>query len=177
MSVSLADGTLLRQAPFKARPVNGAAPGADGRTVFVTGQGMGTTAIRIDKQADKFAAESTWTNSDVRAESSFTTPILRDGLLFCYANAGLACLNASTGEMLWADAEARGRSGAIVDAGSCPMALACNGAPAVYRPSDEEYAELARYKAAEPEVRARPVAAGKNVFVRDKDSIMLWAIE
>jgi outer membrane protein assembly factor BamB len=176
IGVSLADQTLLWDVPFKAKPVNSTTPVIDGRTVFVTGQGMGTIAVRVAKQGDKFAAEQAWINGDAQAHTQFTTPIWRDGLLFCCANSKLACLSAETGQLLWSDTTARGRSTAIVDAGSCLIALDLNGDLSVYRPDAKEYIELAHYKVAEPETWAHPVIAGRNIFIRDKDSLIRWTI-
>jgi len=107
----------------------------------------------------------------------FTTPVLKDGLLFGFANGKLYCLNARTGEALWTDTVNRGLSGAIVDAGSCLMALALNTELAVYQPIAKQYTELARFKVADTETWAHPVIAGKRVFVRDKDAVALWAME
>jgi outer membrane protein assembly factor BamB len=177
IGVSLADQTLLWQVPFQAKPANSTTPVIDGQTVIVTGQGVGTLAIKISRRDGTFTAERTWTNSDARAGSYFTTPVLRDGLLFCYADSRLACLSARTGQMLWTDTTARGHSAAIVDAGSCLMAVTLNADLCVYQLGDKQYVELARYKVAEPEIWAHPVVAGRSVFIRDTDSIILWAIE
>lgn len=109
IGISVADQTLLWQVPFKARPVNTTTPVIDGQTVYVTGQGMGTLAIKVVKKEGKFVAEPVWTNSDTQAGSTFTTPVLRDGLLFGYAATKLLCLGAETGKVLWADTVARGQ--------------------------------------------------------------------
>ena len=79
--------------------------------------------------------------------------------------------------MLWADTAARGQSAAIVDAGSCLIALAVNGEMSVYLPSDKQYTELAHYKVGDPEIWAHPVVSGKSIFVRDKESVTLWSVE
>ena len=176
IGVSLADRTLLWQVPFKARPVNTTTPVIDGQTVFVTGQGMGTLAIKVAKKDGKFTAEPTWTNSDAQAGSSFTTPVLRDGLLFGYAATKLHCLDAKTGRVLWADTANRGQGAAIVDTGACLIALTVNGELSVYLPSDKQYTELAHYKVGDPEIWAHPVVAGKSIFIRDKESVTLWVI-
>ncbi|OHB66698.1 MAG: hypothetical protein A2Y76_08825 [Planctomycetes bacterium RBG_13_60_9] len=176
IGVSLADQTLLWQVPFKARPVNTTTPVIDGQTVFVTGQGMGTLAIRVTQQDGKFTAEPVWTNSDTQAGSTFTTLVLRDGLLFGYAATKLLCLSARTGQVLWADTANRGQGAAIIDAGSCLIALTVNGELSAYLPSDKQYIELARYKVGDPEIWAHPVVAGKSIFVRDSESVTLWTM-
>lgn len=178
IGVSLADRSLLWQVPFKARPVNSTTPVIAGQTVIVTGWEVGTLAIRIARQGSGFTAEQVWTNTNVLAGGAFTTPVLRDGLLFGYStNAKFVCLNAETGQVLWADTFAHGHTAAIVDAGSCLIALALNGDLCVYEPTDKQYMELARYKVGEPEFWAHPIVAGKRIFIRDKDSVTLWTME
>ena len=176
IGVSLAERTLLWQVPFKSRPVNATTPVVDGSTVYVAGEGVGTLAIKLTKEGDKFSAAPTWTNSDGQAASTFTTPVLRDGLLFGYAATKLNCLDAQTGKVLWVDTVNRGRSAAIVDAGSCLIALVLNGDLCVYLPSDKQYMELAHYKVGDPEIWAHPVIAGKSIFIRDKESVTSWTI-
>ncbi|MGE5293323.1 MAG: PQQ-binding-like beta-propeller repeat protein [Solirubrobacterales bacterium] len=177
IGVSLADRSLLWQVPFKARPVNSTTPIVAGQTVIVTGWEVGTLAIKIAGQGGKFTAEQVWANTNVLAGGAFSTPVLRDGLLFGYANAKFVCLSAETGQVLWADKMAHGHTAAIVDAGSCLMALALNGDLCVYEPTDKQYMQLARYKMGEPEFWAHPIVAGKRIFIRDKDSVTLWTLE
>jgi outer membrane protein assembly factor BamB len=177
IGVSLADRSLLWHVPFKAKPVNATTPVVTGQTVIVTGQEMGTQGFRISEQGGKFTAEQVWTTGKAQAGSTFTTPVLRDGMLFGYANARLNCLSVETGKELWGDSVPRGRSAAIIEAGPCLMALTLNGELSVYQPSGTQYTELARYKVGDPEIWAHPVVAGKNIFIRDKDSVALWTME
>jgi outer membrane protein assembly factor BamB len=177
IGVSLTDKTLLWSVPFKSRPVNANTAVVDGQTVYVTGQNMGTLAIKVTQSNGKFNTETLWTNSSGQAGSSYTAPILRDGVLFGYASGKFACLSAKTGEMLWADTTAHGQTAAIVDAGSCLIALTIEGDLIVYLPSDKLYIEIASYKVGEPEIWANPIISGKNIFIRDKDSVTLWTIE
>ena len=131
-------------------------------------------AIKVAKREGKFTAEPLWTNNDAQAASTFTTPVLRDGLLFGYAATKLHCLDARTGRVLWADTANRGQGAAVVDAGACLMALTVNGELSVYLPSDKQYVELARYKVGDPEIWAHPIVAGRSIFIRDKESVALW---
>jgi outer membrane protein assembly factor BamB len=78
--------------------------------------------------------------------------------------------------VLWADTANRDQGAAIVDAGSCLIALTVNGELSFYLPSDKQYIELARYKVGDPEIWGHPIIAGKSIFVRDKESITLWTI-
>jgi hypothetical protein len=47
----------------------------------------------------------------------------------------------------------------------------------VFKPRDKEYAELARWKVADTETWAHPVISGSRIFVRDRESMVLWSIE
>ncbi len=177
IGVSLSDQTLLWSVPFKSRPVNSTTPVIDGQTVYVTGNNMGLMALKISQSDGKFTAETLWTNTDAAAGSRYTTPIARDGRLFGYASNNLACYNAKSGEILWTDTASRGQTAAILDAGSCLVAMAINGELIFYRPDEKQYTELAVYKVSDTEVWAHPILDGSRIFIRDKESIALWTMD
>jgi outer membrane protein assembly factor BamB len=180
VGIGLADGKLLWQRPFVPQRMayNAATPIVDGQTVIYTGSGRGAKAVKIEKQGDKFEAKELWSNPDLAPQ--FNTPVLKDGLLFGLSNRGnLYCINAQTGQTAWSDATSRDKSGfgAIVDVGSCLLALPSSGELLVFKPSDKQYEELARIKVAATAVYAHPVVAGNRIFVRDQDAVTLWTIE
>ncbi len=177
IGVNLSDKTLLWSVPFKSRPVNSTTPVIDSQTVYLTGQGMGTLAIKVTENEGKFNVEPLWANKSAQAGSSFTTPVFHDGVLYGYAGSKLVCISTKTGDLLWVDTTARGRSAAIVDAGSCLIALSVEGDLLIYQPSDKQYTEIARYKVGDTEIWAHPIIDGNNIFIRDKDSVTLWNIE
>jgi hypothetical protein len=47
----------------------------------------------------------------------------------------------------------------------------------VFEPSGTEYKEIARYKVADSETYAYPVASGNRIFIKDQDAITLWTVE
>ncbi|MBN1998751.1 PQQ-like beta-propeller repeat protein [candidate division KSB1 bacterium] len=177
IGAGLSGHKLLWSVPFKSRPVNSTTPVVDGQTVYVTGQGMGILAVKIIRSEDNFDAETVWTNSVAQVGSRYTTPVLKDGLLYGHAGNELICVDTRDGKVLWADASVKGQSCAIVDAGFVLIALGINGDMSVYRPSDTQYIELAHYMVGEPEIWAHPIIAGNQIFIRDKESITLWTIE
>jgi outer membrane protein assembly factor BamB len=71
----------------------------------------------------------------------------------------------------------RGGYGSIVDAGAALLALTPAGELVAFKPSDEAYNELARYKVAEEGTYAYPVAAGNSIIVKDQNSVTLWTVE
>jgi len=180
VGVGLADGKLLWQIPFvpQGRAYNSATPIVDGSTVVFTGSGRGTKAVKIEKQGDGFAAKELWSNP--AAASQFSTPVLKDGLLYGVSDRGsFYCLNAQTGQAAWTNDVVRDRGSftALVNAGSVILALPSSGELIAFKPSDKEYAELAKIKVADTPTYAHPVLAGNRIFVRDQESVTLWALE
>jgi outer membrane protein assembly factor BamB len=180
VGIAVADGKLLWQLPFPIQGMayNAATPIIDGQTVIYEGKGRGTKAVKVEKQGDTFAAKELWSNTELATQ--FNTPVLKDGLLFGLSDKGnLYCINAQTGKTAWTDATPRGSGGfgAIVDAGSCLMALPSNSELIVYKPSDKAYEEVAKIKVAGTATYAYPVLAGNRIFVRDQDAVAMLAIQ
>lgn len=180
MGVSLADGALLWKLPFASqrRAYNAATPIVDGTTVIYTGAGRGTFAVKIEPQGDAFTARPLWDNPDVAPQ--FNTPVLKEGALFGLSSGGNPfCLDARTGRTHWLadDALDRRGFGALVDGGSCLVALPAGGELVVFAPDTEKYRELARFKVSETPTYAHPILDGRRIFIKDRDTLTLWTIE
>ena len=130
--------------------------------------------MKIEPQGESFTATPVWTNKQLGTR--FTTPVLKDGLLYGYSGS-FFCASAQTGVTLWTDATKRGQSAALLDAGSVILALTLNGELAAFKSGNMQYTELARIKVADSETWAHPVVAGKRIFIRDTDSVTLWTLE
>jgi outer membrane protein assembly factor BamB len=172
--LGLADGKLLWQVPFEAAQGNNTSPVIDGQTVIYTGQGKGLFAVKIEALTNGFVATPVWTN--VALGARFTTPVLKNGLLFGF-NGSFFCASAKTGATFWTDSVKRGQSAAMLDAGSVILALTVDSKLVAFKPSDKKYTELAVIKVAATETWAHPVVAGKRFYVRDQDSVTLWTLE
>jgi outer membrane protein assembly factor BamB len=178
VGIRVTDGKLLWEVPFpvQGRAYNAATPIVDGATVIYAGSGRGTKAVKIEKTADGFAAKELWSNPDNAVQ--FNSPVLKGGQIYGLSQNGVIfCLDAKDGKTLWT-AELGGKGfGSIVDAGSALLALTPKGDLTVFEPSDKEYKKVSSYKVADTETYAYPVAAGKGVFVKEKDSLTLWTID
>jgi len=180
VGVGVSDGKLLWKLPFvpERRAYNAATPIVDGQTVIYTGAGRGTKAVKIEKQGDGFAPKELWSNSELAPQ--YNTPVLVENLLFGLSNRGnLFCINAETGQTAWIDETSRDRSGfgAIVHAGSVLITLPSSSALIVFAPNDKAYTEVAQTKVAETSTYAHPVIAGRRIFVKDQDTLTMWAID
>jgi outer membrane protein assembly factor BamB len=179
VGLAVADGKLLWQMPFapQSRAYNAATPIVDGQTVIFGGKGRGTKAVKIEKGADGFAATELWSNADLAVQ--FNTPVLKNGLLFGLSDRGnLFCLDAQTGQTAWTDATQRDRGGftAIVDTGSCLMALPSSSELIVFKPNGKQYEEVAKIKVSDTPIYAHPVAAGNRIFSKDQETVTAWTV-
>ena len=177
VAIDVADGKTAWETPFavRGRGYNAATPIVDGQTLIYTGSGRGTKAVQLEKQGDAFVAKDLWSNP---LGVQFSTPVLKDGMLYGISERGnIFCINAKTGETAWTDSVNRGQYGGIVDAGSVLMALPTKGDLVVFRPDDKAYAQVADIKVANTETYAYPVVAGKRVFIKDQDNLILWTID
>ncbi len=174
VGLNLADGKLLWKIPFEATQGNNTTPILDGQTVIYAGQGKGTFAIKTSGAGSEFTTTPIWTNKSFAPR--FTTPVMKDGFLYGYSG-HFYCQDARTGATMWEDTVNGGNSGALVAAGAVIVATTVNSELTVFRPSEKEYAELARFKVADTEVWAHPVLAGNRVFVRDRENVALCVIE
>jgi len=105
--------------------------------------------------------------------------VLKDGLLFGLSDRGrLFCINAENGETAWLDTAEHGRGfGAIVDGGSCLLALPSTSKLIAFKPSGSQYEQLAVIKVAESPTYAHPVLAGNRIFIKDDEAVTLHTIE
>ena len=173
------DGKLLWKIPTPTGGrrgfYNSSTPIVDGSTVFYTGQGSGTKAVKIEKEGDGFAVKELWSSE---IGSGYNTPVLKNGFLFGSSAQGAYCLNAKTGEVSWSGAGPRDGYGGMVDAGSVLVDLTSKGQLYVFKPESKQYEELAKIKVASaPTTYATPVLSGKRIFVKDQKTLTLYTVE
>lgn len=102
VALNAADGKLLWEIPFKGegRSYNAATPIVNGQTIIYTGSGRGTTAIKLEKDGEGYAAKELWKNPDMSVQ--FNSPILKDGFVYGLTSRNdLFCINAADGKTAW----------------------------------------------------------------------------
>ena len=178
VGVGLSDGKSLWQIPFAPQGMayNAATPIFDGQTIYYTGQGRGTKAIKLEKQGDTFSPKELWNNP---LTVQYNSPVLKDGFLYGLSDkAQLFCINAKTGETTWTDTAKRGGNFcSIVDVGSQLIALPSTSELIIYKPGESQFSEVAKIKVAGTPTYAYPLFAGKNIFIRDQDSVAMYMVE
>ena len=177
--IAIDKGNLLWKvaAPVQQRYWNSVTPVIDGETVIYTGQGDGTKAIKVEKQGDSFVTKEIWSNKDFG--TVYNTPVLKDGLLYGNSNNGnFFCLDAKTGKMVWSDTNRSDNFCSIIDIGSVFLAIPTNKSELIaFKPNDKKYEETARIKVSDTPVYAYPIASGKRIYIKDKESVIAYSVE
>ncbi|HEV3386909.1 MAG TPA: PQQ-binding-like beta-propeller repeat protein, partial [Gemmata sp.] len=187
MGTAVADGKLLWKVPFPnmkgggggkggGKSYNASTPIVDGQNVIFSGANRGTRTIKIEKKGDVFEPKEVWSNKDNSV--LYNTPIVHNSLVFgLTSNNDLFCINAE-GKTAWTSSiKGKQGYGSIVDAGSVLLSLTPAGQLVVYEPNDKEFKEIALYKVSSTETYAYPVVSGKRIYVKDKDSVIMFTIE
>ena len=176
MALNLADGKLLWQlaTPVQQRFYNCTSPYIDGQTIYLTGQGTGMKAIKVEKSGNEFVTKEIWTNPAVGAK--WNTPILKDGFLFGFTDQKrVYCLNASTGQTAWIDNAVNSDFATIVDCGTVIIGLASTANLLVMKPDPAAYSEIAKYKVSETAIYAFPVVAGNKIYIKDAETLTMYS--
>lgn len=172
------DGRPLWQVATSPKPGywNSVTPVVDGDTVFYTGQGKGTRAVRIEKEADGFTAKEIWRND--QHGTVYTSPVLNAGQLYGVSDRGqFFCLNAQTGATVWAATNRVSYFTSLLDTGSALLALTEKTGLIAFQPGAGSYTELARWKVSDTPIYAHPVIAGTRIFIKDRETLTAWARE
>jgi outer membrane protein assembly factor BamB len=178
MALGLTDGKLLWQvaAPVQQRFYNCVSPFIDGQTIVYSGQGLGSKALKVEKQGDQFTTKELWTNAEVGAK--WNTPILKDGFLYGFTDQKrIYCLNYATGQTAWMDNAVNSDFSTIVDCGSVIIGLISTDNLIVFKPDGKEYSELAKYKVSETPIYAFPIISGDNIYIKDAESLILYKLK
>jgi outer membrane protein assembly factor BamB len=179
LGISGDKGTLLWKTPAlpETRFYNSSTPVISGEQVIIGGQGSGIRDLKVTKNGDAFEVNEKWKNPDMSL--AFNTPVLKDG--FLYGNESrlgyIFCLNAETGAKCWVDTIKNNRFAAVLDLGKVLISLPATGQLIVFKPNNQKYEEIARFKVADTEVYAHPVVIGNKVIVKSKELLTCWAIE
>jgi outer membrane protein assembly factor BamB len=187
VALSLTDGKLLWRTPFApggggfGRGYNAASPMVEGQTLFLNGSGRGVKALKVEKGGEGLAPKEVWSNMD--NSTQYNTPVLKDGLVYGVSSSNvLFCIDAGTGKTTWktdlpaVDRRSQGYA-SVVDAGSVLFALNPSTQLVVFEPSGKEFKQVAKYKVGDAATYAYPIISGNRVFIKDRDSVILWTMD
>lgn len=178
LGLSANEGKLLWKipTPVERRFNNSSSPLIDGHKIFYTGQGLGSRAVYIKKKGEEYMVDKLWENTAIG--TNYNTPVIKDGFLFGLSNLGyLYSLNASNGEIAWADTTRHKDFGSILDAGSVLMALSSTSNLIVYKPVSDDYKQIAIINVSETPIYASPLVSGNKLYIKDEEYLILYTVE
>ena len=106
---------------------NAASPMVDGQTVIYAGSDRGTTAVKLEKKDDAYAAKDLWSNKDNSV--IYSTPIFKNGMVFALSGKIHCSASTRTARLpglipsLGKGGKGRAGYGNIVDAGLVLMSI------------------------------------------------------
>jgi outer membrane protein assembly factor BamB len=181
VALDLASGQQLWETPFpvSGRGYNAATPIVSGQTLLYAGSSRGLRAVRLEKQGDGVVAKELWSNSD--GSVMYNTPVVKGEWIFGISEQDmLFCVHLADGKTLWKTSfPGRGRLrgyGSVVDAGPVLVALNPSAQLTFFAPSDQAFTPLASYKVSDNETFAYPILAGSHIYIKDRDSVILWTL-
>jgi outer membrane protein assembly factor BamB len=181
VALDLASGQQLWETPFpvSGRGYNAATPIVSGQTLLYAGSSRGLRAVRLEKQGDGVVAKELWSNGD--GSVMYNTPVVKGEWIFGISEQDmLFCVHLADGKTLWKTSfPGRGRLrgyGSVVDAGPVLVALNPSAQLTFFAPSDQAFMPLASYKVSDNETFAYPILAGSHIYIKDRDSVILWTL-
>jgi outer membrane protein assembly factor BamB len=169
-------GQLLWRLPFRtAWDQNSVTPVVWNDVVIFSGLDSGITAVRVTRRGAGWHAEELWKNESLPMYMS--SPVLSGNSLFglSHRNKGqLFCLDARTGKALWATRGREAENAALLRGGDVLFVLKDNGELVVARSNTSAYEPLRTYQVATTPTWAHPAIVGRQIFVKDSESLASW---
>jgi outer membrane protein assembly factor BamB len=179
IGVAVDSGRLLWKLPFPDEwNENIVTPVLYKRTLILSGVRKGTMAIQLVNDGDTWATKQLWHNPKVAMYMN--SPVLEGDLLFGLSHLRKGqyfCLNAQTGETLWATDGREGQNAALISIANALIILTADGDLIVAKKSAKGFEQIARYDAADSATWSHPIAFGKKILIKDSSSLALWSIE
>jgi outer membrane protein assembly factor BamB len=179
VGVAADTGKLLWKMPFPDEwNENIVTPVLHKGRLILSGVRKGTMAVEVVKEGDAYTAKQVWHNPKVAMYMN--SPVLDGDYLYGMSHlrkGQFFCLDARTGELLWATDGREGQNASVVSAGDFLLFLSADANLIVARKSPKGFEQAARYSVADSAIWAHPAVLGRRILVRDSASLALWAIE
>ena len=178
LGVSLSDGAPLWEYPWQSRSTPSAiTPILYEKTLIVSSQAMGVSALKPIRQGDKWVVDLVWETKEVSLFLS--NPVVVGDTLFGLsekARGQFFALDAQSGKLLWLGQPRQASNTAIVKAGNLLLLLNDDAELIVARSSRNAFEPLKRYTVADSATWAQPAVSGNRLFVKDVSSLSLWTL-
>lgn len=170
-------GKVLWQFPFRSQWDPVVTPVVHNGLVILSGNPMGTVAVRVRQQSGAWRAEQAWEQKEVF--NYMATPVVAGNLLFGLSvrNKGqYYCLDTADGKKLWATEGREGENASILSAGASLLILTNDAKLIVARNSGAGFESVRRYEVATSATWSHPVLFGNQILIKDESNLYLWSL-
>lgn len=178
VGIDVADGRLLWRIPFTTDfDQNSVTPLVVNDLVIYSGLNNGTSAARPLRQASGWTIQPVWHNPQVSMYMS--SPVIAGATIFGLSHRSrgqFVALDAASGRTLWTTPGREGDNASIVRAGEVLLLITTNAELIVAGATRERLAPLARYTIAPSAVWAHPAVSGRQIVVKDVDTLICWTL-
>ncbi|HET9528731.1 MAG TPA: PQQ-binding-like beta-propeller repeat protein, partial [Blastocatellia bacterium] len=172
IAVAADSGKLLWKMPFPDEwNENIVTPVLYKKTLIVSGVRQGTRALKITRAGDKWTATELWHNPKIAMYMS--SPVLDGDYLYGLSHlrkGQFFCLDARTGELVWATEGREGANAAVLNTGKHLVFLTDDADLIVANKSAKGFESVAKYQTADSPTWAHPVIWGKQILIKDESS-------
>jgi hypothetical protein len=178
IGVSVENGTLLWQYPWKGGQSGGIMPILHADTVIVSAAYNGVVAIRPRRQNGAWVVDKAWESPD--AEMYISHPVVVGDTLYGFsrrASGQLFALDLRDGRMLWLGEPRFAENVAFAKAGDLLFVLKDDAELIVAKANPSRFEPLKTYQVATSATWAQPVISGQRLFVKDVSAVSLWTFE
>lgn len=179
IGVAVDSGKLLWKLPFPDEwNENIVTPVLYQKMLILSGVRKGTIAIQLAKDGEKWTTKQVWHNPKIAMYMN--SPVLEGDLLFGLSHlrkGQFFCLNARTGETLWATEGRDGQNASLLNVSNALLILTSDGDLIVANKSAKAFEQIARYDVAESATWSHPIAFGKQILIKDSSTLALWSLE
>ena len=179
VGVDAATGKLLWRLPAKSEYEENSIttiPYKD--TLIFSREGMGLTAIRLEKENGQIVPREVWGNKEQQLYLS--SPVLQGNTLYgmsAMKKGQFFALDADTGKILWLSEGRMGENAAILNLNDKAILALTNDAKLIVLPAGANtYAPVASYTVAKSPTWAHPVVVGKRIFIKDETSLAAYSM-
>jgi outer membrane protein assembly factor BamB len=177
LGISVTDGAVLWEHPWKSPYVQAITPVFYRETIIASGDHRGVLALKPIRREDKWVAEVVWHTQEV--SMFLSNPVVIGDALFglSHLNSGqFFAIDASTGRVLWLDRPRRATNSALVKADDLLFLLNDDAELIVARSSRTRFEPLKQYRVADSATWAQPAISGERIFIKDVSSLALWSL-
>jgi outer membrane protein assembly factor BamB len=179
VGVDAATGKLLWRLPAKSEyEENSITTIAYKDMLIFSREGMGLTAIRLEKQDGQIVPREVWTNKEQQLYLS--SPVMQGNTLYGMSSmkkGQFFALDAATGKMLWLSEGRMGESAALLNLNDKAILMLTNDANLIVLPVNaNNYAPLAKYSVAKSPTWAHPIVIGNRILIKDETTLASYSL-